>query len=69
MAELNATQAAAKRLLENQLAANATRYHKTTDEHLDLLRERLELEELWRLNPAFGDVPVFRPTERLVRTA
>lgn len=65
--ELTPAQSAAKRLLEKQLLANAMRYHRTTDEHLEALKERLDLEELWHLNPAFGEVPAFAPSERLVR--
>lgn len=65
--QLTPQQAAAKRLLERQLMANGNRYHRTTDEHLAILNERHELEELWRLNPLFGEVPEFAPSERLVR--
>lgn len=37
------------------------RWHHNTDEQYELLLERKELEDLWRL-AGFGDPPEFSPT-------
>lgn len=58
--------AAAKRILEQQFERIGMRYFQLGADQLDLLRERQEAEELWRL-AGLGDPPEFSPTRLLER--
>lgn len=55
------TRQAAYRLLEKQMEKNGNRYAATVEEQLDILEERGELEQLWRL-AGYGDPPPFTPS-------
>lgn len=61
MGEMTPQKAAAKRILEAQFERIGDRYWQNADQQLDLLRERQEAEELWRL-AGLGDPPTFAPT-------
>lgn len=68
MTEMSPQKAAAKRILEAQFERLGSRWHNAGSEQLDILRERQEAEELWRL-AGLGEPPEFAPTRREAMTA
>lgn len=51
----------ARELLLDQMQRNGERWNRLGDDQLEILREREQLEELWRL-AGWGDPPPFTPT-------
>lgn len=64
MVEMTPAKAAAREIMERDFERIGLRWMRTGDDQAELLRERSELEELWRL-AGFGDPPEFRPTMAL----
>lgn len=65
MGEMSPQKVAAKRILEAQFERIGARWHQLGSDQLDLLRERQEAEELWRL-AGLGEPPEFAPSRMAV---
>lgn len=58
MTEMTPQKAAARRILESQFERLGERYLANADERFQILQERREAEEMWRL-AGFGEPPKF----------
>lgn len=69
MAEMTPQKAAAKALMEREFMRIGTRWQQMGEDQLDLMRQRRDMEDLWRL-AGLGEPPAFAPSmPALTKTA
>lgn len=61
MTDLTPAKKQAKELMLRRYERIGMRYHQFAEEQYELLQERAELDDLWRLG-GFGEPPEFRPS-------
>jgi hypothetical protein len=61
MADMSPQKASAKALMEREFLRIGNKWHQLGEDQMDLMRERRDMEELWRL-AGLGEPPVFKPT-------
>lgn len=64
--ELSPAKRQAHDLMMRRFEAIGEKWQGAADQQLELLRERQEWEELWRL-AGFGDPPAFNPSRRALQ--